>query len=206
VGLVIDVMRGLSTADRFVRRGEWAAGTRFPLTRRVTGARVGILGLGRIGMAIARRLEGFDADLSYHSRNRRDDVTYGYADSPRALAEGCEVLIVATPGGPATQDLVDAEVLAALGPQGFLVNVARGSVVDQAALVDALQHGRIAGAGLDVYADEPRVPQELLGRDDVVLLPHLASGSVETRQAMADLVLDNVESWLASGTLLTPVT
>ena len=205
VGLVIDVMRGLSAADRFVRRGDWAAGNKFPLTRRVTGARVGILGLGRIGTAIARRMEGFDADISYHSRNRRDDVTYAYADSPRSLAERCQVLVVVTPGGPETEGLVDAAVLEALGPEGFLVNVARGSVVDEGALVEALEQGRIAGAGLDVYADEPRVPEALLGRDDVVLLPHLASGSVETRQAMADLVVANIESWLASGTLVTPV-
>ncbi|HET6560420.1 MAG TPA: 2-hydroxyacid dehydrogenase [Marmoricola sp.] len=205
VGLVIDVMRGLSAADRFVRRGEWAAGSRYPLTRKVTGARVGILGLGRIGMAIARRLEGFDAVISYHSRNRRDDVSYGYAETPRALAERSQVLVVVTPGGAATERLVDADVLAALGPQGFLVNVARGSVVDEEALVAALEEGRIAGVGLDVYADEPRVPQKLIDRDDVVLLPHLASGSVETRQAMAELVVANVESWLGSGTLLTPV-
>ena len=205
VGLVIDVMRGLSAADRFVRRGDWAAGNKYPLTRRVTGARVGILGLGRIGTAIARRLEGFDAVISYHSRNRRDDVAYAYADSPRSLADGCQVLVVVTPGGPATEGLVDADVLEALGPEGFLVNVSRGSVVDEHALVGALEQGRIAGAGLDVFADEPRVPEALLGRDDVVLLPHIASGSVETRAAMADLVVANIDSWLNSGTLVTPV-
>ena len=205
VGLVIDVMRGLSASDRFVRRGDWAAGEKYPLTHRVTGARVGILGLGRIGTAIARRLEGFDAAISYHSRNRRDDVAYAYADSPRSLAEGCEVLVVVTPGGPATERLVDAEVLKALGPEGFLINVSRGSVVDERALVEALEQGWLAGAGLDVFADEPHVPEALLGRDDVVLLPHLASGSVETRHAMADLVVANIESWLASGTLVTPV-
>ncbi|MFC5730632.1 MULTISPECIES: 2-hydroxyacid dehydrogenase [Nocardioides] len=205
VGLVIDVMRGLSAADRFVRRGEWAGGSRFPLTRRVTGARVGILGLGRIGLAIARRLEGFDTVISYHSRNRRDDVQYAYATSPIELAASCDVLIVVTPGGPGTQGLVDAPVLTALGPDGFLVNVARGSVVDEDALVAALEDGRIAGAGLDVYAHEPRVPEALTGRDDVVLLPHVASGTVETRRAMADLVLDNVERFLSHGVLLTPV-
>lgn len=205
VGLVIDVMRGLSAADRFVRRGDWAAGHRYPLTRRVTGARIGILGLGRIGTAIARRLEGFDAVISYHSRNRREDAPYAYAASPVELADGCDVLVVVTPGGAATEHLVDADVLTALGPVGFLVNVARGSVVDEDALVAALEEGRIAGAGLDVYADEPRVPQALIDRDHVVLLPHVASGTVETRRAMADLVLANVEQFLTDGTLLTPV-
>ncbi|MCD6639732.1 MAG: 2-hydroxyacid dehydrogenase [Nocardioides sp.] len=204
VGLVIDVMRRLSAADRFVRRGEWVPGHAHPLTRRVTGARVGILGLGRIGLAIARRLEGFDAVISYHSRHRRD-VSYAYAASPVELAAGCDVLVVVTPGGPGTRNLVDAEVLDALGPRGFLVNIARGSVVDEAALVAALEAGRIAGAGLDVYAEEPHVPEALLARDDVVLLPHVGSGTVETRRAMADLVLANVRSWLDSTTLLTPI-
>jgi len=205
VGLIIDVMRGLSASDRFLRQGRWAAGQDFPLMRRVSGARIGILGLGRIGTAIARRLEGFETEISYHSRNRRDDVPFAYAASPRELAAGCDVLVVVTPGGPATRGLVDAEVLTALGPDGFLVNVARGSVVDEDALVDALEEGRIAGAGLDVYADEPRVPEALTRRDDVVLLPHVASGTVETRRAMADLVLDNVERFLADGTLVTPI-
>lgn len=205
VGLVIDVMRRLSAADRFVRRGDWAAGAAYPLTRRVTGARVGILGLGRIGRAVAHRLGPFDVRLSYHSRSPKDDVPWSYAATPVELAAGVDVLVVATSGGPESAGLVDAEVLAALGPDGFLVNVARGSVVDEAALVAALEQGRIAGAGLDVFADEPHVPQSLLGRDDVVLLPHLASGTVETRQAMADLVLANVAAFLDHGALLTPV-
>lgn len=205
VGLVIDVMRGLSAADRFVRRGDWAAGAAYPLTRRVTGARVGILGLGRIGRAVAHRLGPFGVRLSYHSRSPKDDVPFSYAATPVELAAGVDVLVVATSGGPESVGLVDADVLAALGPDGFLVNVARGSVVDEKALVAALEQGRIAGAGLDVFADEPHVPQALLGRDDVVLLPHLASGTVETRQAMADLVLANVAAFLDRGVLLTPV-
>jgi len=204
VGLVIDVMRRLSAADRFVRRGEWVGGGVPPLTRRVTGARVGILGLGRIGSAVAQRLAGFDVELSYHSRTPRD-VPHRYAASPVELAQGCDVLVVTTAGGAQSRHLVDAEVIGALGPNGYLVNVARGSVVDEVALVSALEEGRLAGAGLDVFADEPHVPAALLGRDDVVLLPHLGSATVETRSAMTDLVLANVERFLADGTLLTPI-
>lgn len=205
VGLVIDVMRGLSAADRFVRRGEWAAGRVPALARRVTGARVGILGLGRIGRAIAHRLEAFGATIAYHNRRPRADVDYAYAAGPVELARRSDVLIVAAAGGEASRGLVDAEVLDALGPEGFLVNVARGSVVHEDALVAALEAGRLAGAGLDVFADEPHVPAALLGRDDVVLLPHIGSATVETRAAMTDLVLANVESFLADGRLLTPI-
>jgi lactate dehydrogenase-like 2-hydroxyacid dehydrogenase len=205
VGLVIDVMRGLSAADRFVRRGEWEAGRTRPLARRVTGARVGILGMGRIGRAVGHRLEAFGAEISYHSRTPKPDVPHRFAASPRELAAGCDVLVVAAAGGPGSAGLVDAGVLDALGPRGFLVNVARGSVVDEGALVEALEAGRLAGAGLDVFADEPHVPEALLRRDDVVLLPHLASGTVETRAAMVELVLDNVEEFLTRGRLVTPV-
>ena len=205
VGLVIDLMRGLSAADRFVRRGEWAAGRTPPLARRVTGARVGIVGLGRIGLAIAARLDGFGTSISYHNRRPRTDVPYAYVDDVVSLAAGCDVLVLAAAGGAGSHHLVDAVVLDALGPDGFLVNVARGSVVDEDALVAALDRGRIAGAGLDVFADEPRVPEALLGRDDVVLLPHLGSATVETRRAMTDLTLANVAAYLADARLVTPV-
>jgi lactate dehydrogenase-like 2-hydroxyacid dehydrogenase len=205
LGLMIDVMRGLSAADRFVRRGEWASGQTRALARRVTGARVGILGLGRIGLAIARRLESFDAEISYYNRRERDDVDYAYAGSAIELARGCNVLILAAAGGEESRHVVDADVLDALGPDGFLINVARGSLVDERALVLALEEGRIAGVGLDVFADEPRVPAALFGRDDVVLLPHVGSATVETRAAMTDLALANVEAFLADGTLVTPV-
>jgi lactate dehydrogenase-like 2-hydroxyacid dehydrogenase len=204
VFLVVDVLRGISAADRFVRRGAWAAGERFPLTRDVRGARVGVLGLGRIGTAAAERLEAFGAEVLYHSRSPKD-VAWTYADSPVALAEASDVLVVLTPGGAGTEHLVDAAVLDALGPEGYLVNVARGSVVDEEALVAALDEGRIAGAGLDVFADEPRVPGALLDRDDVVLLPHVGSATVQTREAMGRLVLDNVDAFLARGELVTPV-
>lgn len=205
VGALIDVMRGLSAADRFVRRGEWAAGRVPALARRVTGARVGILGLGRIGTAIARRLEAFDAQIAYHNRSARAGVDYRYAASLLELAREVDVLVIAAAGGEASRGLVGAEVLDALGPRGFLVNVARGSVVDEAALVEALERGRLAGAALDVFADEPHVPAALLERDDVVLLPHLGSATVETRAAMTELALANVEHFLADGSLVTPV-
>lgn len=205
LGLVIDVMRGLSAADRFVRRGDWANGQTRALARRVTGARVGILGLGRIGLAIAHRLESFDATISYHNRRERGDVDYAYAGSAIELARGCDVLILAAAGGAESRHVVDAGVLDALGPGGFLINVARGSVVDERALVMALEAGRIAGAGMDVFAEEPQVPEALLGRDDVVLLPHLGSATMETRAAMTGLALANVEAFLSDGTLVTPV-
>ena len=205
VGALIDVMRGLSAADRFVRDGQWAAGQEPPLARRVTGVRVGILGLGRIGRSIAHRLEGFDASLSYVARTEKTDVPYAYAASPVELARGCDVLVVTATGGEQSRHLVDAGVIDALGPRGFLVNVARGSIVDEEALVAALEDGRLAGAALDVFADEPHVPAALLSRDDVVLLPHLGSATVETRADMADLAVANVEQYLTEGTLVTPI-
>lgn len=204
VALVLDVLRQVSAADRFVRRGEWSAGESYPLTREVRGLIVGILGLGRIGQAVAQRLLPFGAKIAYHSRHPKD-VSWTYYPSPLELATASDVMIVLTPGGAETECLVDARVIDALGPNGFLVNVARGSVVDQEALVAALEGGRIAGAGLDVFTDEPDVPAELLERDDVVLLPHVGSGTAQTREAMAQLVLDNVAAFLASGVLITPV-
>jgi lactate dehydrogenase-like 2-hydroxyacid dehydrogenase len=205
VGLALDVLRGLSAAERFVRRGEWAAGATFPLARRLSGKRVGVLGLGRIGQAIATRFEGFGCPVSYHSRREVDGSPYSYAASPAALAADVDILVVATSGGAATEGLVSREVLEALGPDGHLINIARGSVVDQDALVTLLVEGRLAGAGLDVFEHEPQVPEALLGLDNVVLLPHLGSGTVETRDAMERLTLDNVDSYLRDGTLVTPV-
>jgi hydroxypyruvate reductase len=204
IGLLIDAARGLSASDRFVRHGDWLKG-QFPLTTRVSGKKLGIAGLGRIGQAIAKRAQGFDMDIRYHSRKPVPGVAFRHEPSLAALARWCDFLVVIVSGGPATRHLVSAEVIDALGPQGYLVNVSRGSVVDEAALVDALVNRRIAGAGLDVFADEPRVPQALLALDNVVLLPHLASGTRETRQAMADLVLANLHSFFAHGRLVTPV-
>jgi lactate dehydrogenase-like 2-hydroxyacid dehydrogenase len=204
VGLMIDTMRQLSASDRFVRSGGWSRGP-YPLTRQVSGSRVGILGLGRIGQAVARRLEAFGCTIAYHNRRPLDGVSFDYHPSPEALAQHVDVLVVITPGGAGTAALVDRPVLDALGPTGFLVNVARGSVVDQDALVAALTEGRLGGAGLDVFADEPDVPAELVALDTVVLLPHVGSGTTETRRAMADLAIANLESFLETGRLITPV-
>lgn len=202
--LVVATMRRIAEADRFVRAGRWLDGV-FPLATRISGKRLGILGLGRIGKVVARRASGFDMSVGYHNRRVDPSVDHPYFASPRELAAWADVLVVTCPGGPATRGLVDAEVLAALGPRSFLVNVSRGSVVDEAALIAALESGAIAGAGLDVFADEPRVPDALRLRDDVVATPHIASATRETRGAMADLTLANIESFLATGRMVTPV-
>lgn len=205
LGLALDVLRGFAAADRFVRAGEWPAAGTFPLTRRLSGKRVGVLGLGRIGRAIAHRFEAFQCPISYHSRREVADVSYAYAASPVALAAPVDILVVATAGGAGTAGLVDREVLEALGPDGYLINISRGSVVDEGALVELLGSGGLAGAGLDVFAHEPQVPPALLGLDHVVLLPHLGSGTVETREAMEELTLENLRAFLDRGTLVTPV-
>ncbi|MET0901577.1 MAG: 2-hydroxyacid dehydrogenase [Mycobacterium sp.] len=204
VGLMIDTLRQFSAADRFVRSGAWPAGN-YPLTRQVSNTRVGIVGLGRIGGAIAHRLTAFGCQISYHNRNQVPDSPFTYLASPTELAAAVDVLIVAAAGGSGTRHLVDADTIAALGPQGYLINVARGSVVDQDALVDALTSGRLAGAGLDVFTDEPQVPEALWSLDTVVLLPHVGSGTVETRAAMEALTLRNLDSFLDTRQLVTPV-
>ncbi|OUS97869.1 2-hydroxyacid dehydrogenase [Rhodococcus sp. NCIMB 12038] len=205
VGLLIDTLRGFSASDRFVRAGRWPAEGNFPLTRKVSGTRVGIVGLGRIGSAIAARLTGFGCTISYHNRREVPGSPFAYADSAAALAAGVDVLIVAAAGGKGTQKLVDREVLEALGPDGYLINVARGSVVDEDALVELLTERKLAGAGLDVFTREPHVPEALLALDTVVLLPHAGSGTTETRAAMEALTLQNLDEYLAQGTLTTPV-
>ena len=196
--LLLDVARGLSAADRFVRRGEWLE-RRHPLGRRVSGGRLGIVGLGRIGRTVARRAAGFEMAVAYHARHPVAEVPWAYEPSLHALARWADFLVVCTAGGEGTRHLVDASVLDALGPEGFLVNVSRGSVVDEAALVKALADGRIAGAGLDVFDREPHVPGALMHLDNVVLLPHIASGTGETRHAMADLTFDNLAAFFAEG-------
>jgi hydroxypyruvate reductase len=202
IALMLDSARGLSAADRFVRRGEWTKG-QFPLMRKVSGARLGVVGMGRIGRAIAERATGFRMDIRYHTRRAVADVNWPHEPSLLELARWADFLIVITAGGSATHHLINAPVLDALGPEGFLVNVARGSVVDEAALIEALAGKRIAGAGLDVYEDEPHVPGQLMTLDNVVLAPHIASGTRETRQAMADRVFDNLQSFFAKGRLIS---
>ena len=204
LALLLDVFRRITRADAFLRAGHWASAS-FPLATRFSGKRVGIVGLGRIGGAIATRLEGFGCEVSYHNRNRVPGSPYAYAASIAELAAGCDALVVAAAGGADSERIITAEVLAALGPQGYLVNIARGSVVDEPALIEALLAGRIAGAGLDVFEDEPRVPAALVTMDNVVLLPHIASGTRETRRAMADLTLANIRRFQAERTLVTPV-
>lgn len=203
-GLLIDVARGISASDRYTRRGEWLKAP-YPLTTKVSGKRLGILGLGRIGRTIARRASGFDMDVRYHNRRPVPDVTFGYEKSLADLARWADFLVIASAGGAETRHLVSAEVLDALGPDGFLINIARGTVVDETALVDALANRRIAGAGLDVYENEPKVPEALFELDNVVLLPHVASGTHETREAMAERVLENLRRFFAEDRLLSPV-
>jgi len=199
--LLMDAARQVSAADRYVRRGEWLKGP-YPLTTRVSGKRLGIVGMGRIGRVIARRSSGFDMEVRYFGRKPQDDVAYGFEPSLEALARWADFLVVATSGGPSTRHMISASVLEALGPQGYLINIARGTVVDETALVDALTHKRIAGAGLDVFESEPHVPEALFPLDNVVLLPHVASGTHETRAAMAGLVFDNLQSFFATGAVL----
>lgn len=196
--LLLDATRGLSASDRFVRSGGWSQG-RFGIHTRASGKRLGIFGMGRIGSTVARRASGFDMDVAYHNRRPVEGSPHQYLPSLLELARWADILVITAAGGDGTRHLVNAEVLAALGPQGFLVNVARGSVVDEAALAEALQHQRIAGAGLDVFEDEPRPLPALLALDNVVLAPHIASGTHETRRAMADLVLRNLAQFIATG-------
>jgi phosphoglycerate dehydrogenase-like enzyme len=204
LGLLLAVARKIPAADRFTRNADWLDGP-FQLTRKLTGDKLGIVGMGRIGQAIAKRAAAFDMDISYTTRHQRSDVTYKYVPNVTALASEVDFMVVITPGGAATKNLINAEVLKALGPQSFLVNVARGSVVDQAALIEALQKKMIGGAGLDVYVDEPNVPADLRKLDNVVLTPHIASGTVETRKAMSALALANLEAHMAGKPVLTPV-
>jgi lactate dehydrogenase-like 2-hydroxyacid dehydrogenase len=203
--LLLDVARATPEADRYVRAGKWPQGgvNGFHLGRKVSGARLGMIGLGRIGRTIVRRAQGFDMDIRYHTRRVVDDAPLGYVSSLVDLARWADFLVVITAGGPGTRHLVNADVLAALGPRGFLINVSRGSVIDEKALVRALAKKKIAGAGLDVFENEPQVPEELLHMDNVVLLPHIASATEETRQAMAQRVIDNLDLFFAEGRLIS---
>lgn len=202
--LWLAVSREMIPADRWARSGDWEAKGPYPLTRSVRGRTVGIVGMGRIGRSIAALAGIFEATVLYNSRSEKP-VPYMYRADLVQMAKECDVLIVITPGGAGTKHLINAEVINALGPDGILINVARGSVVDEAALVAALEEGRLGAAGLDVFEDEPRIPDALKAMDNVVLQPHVGSASVETRQAMADLVCDNLDHWREFGRVLTPV-
>ncbi len=204
IALLLATLRHIPQADRYVRAGRWLEKP-FPLSPTLRGRKVGILALGRIGRAVGRRLEGFGVEIAYHGRSKQAAVPYQYYPTLLGLAEAVDVLICIAPGGAETRGIVNAEVLKALGPEGVLINVGRGTVVDEPALIAALQSGTILSAGLDVFADEPRVPAELIAMDHIVLLPHIGSASVETRRAMGQLVVDNLLSWFAGKGPLTPV-
>jgi lactate dehydrogenase-like 2-hydroxyacid dehydrogenase len=204
LGLLIATVRQLPQVDRYLRAGKWLERP-YPLTTTLRGRKIGILGLGRIGKAIARRLEACDLEIEYHGRKPQPDMAYRYHPTLLGLAKSCDVLMVVASGGAETKHIVNKDVLEALGPDGILINVGRGSVVDEAALVQALKDGQILSAGLDVFEDEPRVPAELIAMEHVVLLPHVGSASVHTRNAMGQLVVDNLVSWFAGKGAITPV-
>lgn len=206
VALLINTLRDLPRAENWLRAGNWKPGTAFPLTPlTLRGRTVGIFGMGRIGAAIARRLEAFGVAIRYHNRRPVEGAPYPYDPGLLDLARNCDTLVCVAPATPETEKAVNAEVLAALGPSGVLVNVGRGALVDEAALVAALADGTIAAAGLDVYADEPNVPDALFDLPNAVLLPHVASASVHTRAAMGDLVIANLTGWFSGKAPLTPV-
>ncbi|KAL6497028.1 hypothetical protein OROGR_028957 [Orobanche gracilis] len=224
IGLMLAVLRKICECDKHVRNGAWKNGD-FRLTSKIvkgergtsairapivdaqgfSGKRVGIIGLGRIGLAIAKRAEGFDCPISYYSRSKKPNTNYKYYTSILELASHCDILVVACALTPETRHIVNREVLNALGPKGVLINIGRGPHVDEPELVSALVEGRLGGAGLDVFEKEPEVPEQLFGLDNVVLLPHVGSGTVETRKVMADLVLGNLEAHFGNKPLLTPV-
>ena len=206
LGLLINTVRELPRAEAYLRAGRWLSEGSYPLTPLTLRQRsVGIYGLGRIGRAIATRLEAFGLPVAYHTRNRRHDVSYRYAPTLIELAETVDTLIAVVPGGEATRNAVSTPVLEALGSDGVLISIGRGTTIDEPALIEALRNGTIAAAGLDVFADEPNVPEALIALPNASLLPHVASASVHTRKAMADLVVDNLCAWFENGKPLTAV-
>jgi len=205
IALMLGVSRSLVQADQYVRDGSWAKKGPMELGRKMSGARLGIVGMGRIGKAIAERAAAFKMPVAYTARSAKADLPYRFYPDAVALATESDYLVVITPGGAGTRKLIDAKVLKALGPEGILVNVARGSVVDEAALISALQKGEIAGAGLDVFENEPNVPEALCKLNNVLLAPHIGSATRSTRQAMADLAVANLRAHFAGQPLLSPV-
>jgi lactate dehydrogenase-like 2-hydroxyacid dehydrogenase len=204
LGLLLMTVRELSAAERYLRAGKWPAGA-YPLTGTLRDRTVGIAGLGRIGLAIARRLDAMKVPVVYHARHKRTDVAHRYYSDLRAMAADVDTLIVVLPGNDSTRGMIDAGVLKALGSNGVLINIGRGVVVDEPALIAALKTGTIRAAGLDVFANEPHVPPELIAMENVVLLPHVGSASVHTRDAMGQLVVDNLRNWFEKGAPLTAV-
>ncbi len=205
LGLLLSTVRELPQAERYVRAGKWKE-RGYPLTKATLRNRtVGMVGMGAIGQAIARRLEAFGVPVVYHTRKPRPEIGYKHFANLVEMARTVDILMVIVPGGPGTANMINADVLDALGPEGILINMARGSVVDEPALIKALQEKRIMTAGLDVFAKEPNVPAELIAMDNVVLFPHLGSASVYTREKMDQLVVDNIAAWATGKPPLTPV-
>lgn len=205
-GLLLACARRIAHGDRHVRANAWENKQgALPLGVRVSGKKLGIAGLGRIGLAIAKRGHGFDMNIRYHNRSPRNDVPYAYMSSLVELADWADFLVVATVGGSETRALINREVLRALGPQGIIVNIARGTVIDETAMVELLASGELGGAGLDVFEKEPKVPDALKSMNQVVMMPHVASATVETRQAMTNLLLENIEAYFTGKPLLTTV-
>ncbi len=205
LGLMLSVARGLPQADAYVRAGRWVQEGAMPLQRKMSGARLGVVGMGRIGQAIAQRALAFGMSIAYTARSPRAQLPYAYHPDARALAAASDFLVAIAPGGEGTRRLINADVLRALGPRGYLINVARGSVVDEPALIEALEQGVIAGAALDVFEDEPNVHERLRRLPNVVLTPHVGSATGETRRAMADLAYGNLQAHFDGRACLTPV-
>ncbi|MDE2513823.1 MAG: 2-hydroxyacid dehydrogenase [Alphaproteobacteria bacterium] len=204
IGLMVAVARRLVVADRYARDGSWLKGP-MPLQSKLGGATLGVLGMGRIGQAIAKRAVAMGMTIAYHTPRPKPELPYRFYPDLAAMAADVEYLVVAVPGGPATRHLIDARIIAALGPKGSIINIARGSVIDQAALVAALTDRKLVGAGLDVFEDEPSVPEALARLDSVVLTPHVGSATHATRLAMGRLMLDNLAAYFGGKPLLTPV-
>ncbi|MFP5077150.1 2-hydroxyacid dehydrogenase [Rhizobium sp. YIM 134829] len=206
IGLLLNTLRRFPAAEAYLRAGKWASDGPFPLSPlTLRGRTVGLYGLGRIGLAIARRLEAFGVTLAYYTRNPRPDVPYRHYPTLKGLAEAVDTLIVIVPGTDSTRHTVNAEIFSALGEKGVVISIGRGITVDERALIEALQAGTIAAAGLDVFENEPHVPQALIDLPTVALLPHVGSASVATRDAMSDLVADNLIAWFEKGEAVTPV-
>ena len=204
IALLLATTRRIVAYDRYIREGRWENEGGAPLTRGLSGKRVGMVGFGRIGQTIADKLAVFGCEVAYHARSDKGVENEYYADLTE-MARACDILIVITPGGPETRHLVSREVMEALGPEGTLVNVARGTVVDEAAMVELLGSGKLGAAGLDVFEEEPKVPEALFEMDNVVLAPHVGSATEETRAAMGDLAVDNLIDFFDRGTVRTPV-